>query len=80
MPIFLLGWYPDYIDPDDYLTPFLHSKYSGDLGVFYSNSKMDAALEKAMVEIDIGKRTKLYEEAQRMMTEDAPLVPSSKEG
>jgi len=75
MPIFLLGWYPDYIDPDDYLTPFLHSEYSGSLGVFYSNPEMDAILEEAMIEIDIAKRTDLYEEAQRLMAEEAPLVP-----
>ena len=22
MPVFLMGWYPDYLDPDDYLEPF----------------------------------------------------------
>ena len=27
MPIFLLGWYPDYLDPDDYTTCFLHSEW-----------------------------------------------------
>ncbi|MEM3739782.1 MAG: ABC transporter substrate-binding protein [Candidatus Korarchaeum sp.] len=26
MNIHLLGWYPDYIDPDDYLTPFLRTE------------------------------------------------------
>jgi peptide/nickel transport system substrate-binding protein len=75
MPIFLLGWYPDYIDPDNYLTPFLHSKYSGGLGVFYSNPEMDAYLEEASVETDIAKRTELYEKAQRLMAEEAPVIP-----
>jgi len=75
MPIFLLGWYPDYIDPDDYLTPFLHSEYSWSLGVFYGNPEMDAILEEAMVKVDIRERTKLYEKAQRLMADDAPVVP-----
>ena len=22
MPVFLMGWFPDYLDPDDYLEPF----------------------------------------------------------
>jgi len=26
MMINLLGWYPDYIDPDNFLYPFLHSQ------------------------------------------------------
>jgi peptide/nickel transport system substrate-binding protein len=25
MPAFIMGWYPDYIDPDDYIFPFLES-------------------------------------------------------
>ncbi|RLG04236.1 MAG: peptide ABC transporter substrate-binding protein [Thaumarchaeota archaeon] len=75
MPIFLLGWYPDYIDPDDYTTCFLHSEYSPDLGVFYSNPEMDRLLEEAQVKRTIEERTALYEEIQRLMAEDAPVVP-----
>lgn len=75
MPIFLLGWYPDYIDPDDYTTVFLHSEWSPDMGVFYSNPEMDAALDAASVETDIGKRTELYEKVQKIMAEDAPVIP-----
>jgi len=75
MPIFLLGWYPDYIDPDDYTTCFLHSEYSPDLGVFYSNPRMDELLEEAMVKKTIEERTPIYEEIQRLMAEEAPVVP-----
>jgi len=75
MPIFLLGWYPDYIDPDDYLTPFLHSEWSPHQGVFYNNTQMDAFLENASVETDIEERTVLYEDAQELMAEEAPLIP-----
>lgn len=75
MPIFLLGWYPDYLDPDDYTTCFLHSKWSPDLGVFYNNSKMDELLDKASVAIDKAERTELYKEIQRLMAEEAPVIP-----
>ena len=75
MPIFLLGWYPDYIDPDDYTTCFLHSEWSPDLGVFYNNSRMDELLDAASLEIDISKRTELYQEVQRLMAEEAPVIP-----
>ena len=75
MPIFLLGWYPDYIDPDDYTSIFLHSKWSPDMGVFYSNPKMDELLDKARTEVDIEKRTKLYIEVQKLMAKEAPVIP-----
>ena len=75
MPIFLLGWYPDYVDPDDYTTPFLHSKYCWALGVFYNNSRMDSLLEQAMVAPTTEKRAALYEEVQELMADEAPVIP-----
>lgn len=75
MPAFLLGWYPDYIDPDDYTTIFLHSEWSPDLGVFYNNTVMDELLENASVETDIAERTALYEDVQELMAEEAPVIP-----
>lgn len=75
MPIFLLGWYPDYLDPDDYMTPFLHSEHSWALGVFYSNPEMDRLLEEAMVAPTVEQREALYIEAQRLLAREAPVVP-----
>ncbi|MBS7611467.1 peptide ABC transporter substrate-binding protein [Candidatus Bathyarchaeota archaeon] len=75
MPIFLLGWYPDYIDPDDYTTIFLHSEWSPDMGVFYSNPKMDELLDEASIRIDVEERTVLYIEIQKLMAEEAPVIP-----
>jgi len=75
MPIFLLGWYPDYIDPDDYTTIFLHSEWCPDMGVFYSNPEMDKLLDRASMEISIEKRTELYIEVQKLMARDAPVIP-----
>lgn len=75
MPIFLLGWYPDYIDPDDYTTIFLHSEWSPDMGVFYNNTQMDDLLDNASVETDIAVRTSLYEDVQELMAEEAPVIP-----
>ncbi|MDH5779183.1 MAG: PQQ-binding-like beta-propeller repeat protein [Candidatus Bathyarchaeota archaeon] len=75
MPAFLLGWYADYLDPNAYLTSFVHSESSPELGVFYNNTLMDNVLENATVELNITRRTELYEEAQRLIAEDAPLIP-----
>ncbi len=75
MPIFLLGWYPDYIDPDNYLTPFLYSEISMHMGVFYNNTEMDTLLLDEMAELDVTRRQELLEDAQRLLAEEAPLIP-----
>ena len=72
---FLLGWYPDYLDPDDYMWPFLHSSGSPSLGSFYSNPKMDEFLLKARQLSDQSERAKVYEEAQKLLAEEAPYIP-----
>ncbi len=77
MPSLLLGWYPDYVDPDDYTRVFLHSDHSGSLGVFYDNPEMDNILEAASTAQTMEKRTELYEEAQELMAEEAPMIPFS---
>src|SRR5207249_3630820 len=41
LPFFLLGWYPDYFDADDYASPFLGTAGAASLGSEYSNSTMD---------------------------------------
>jgi len=75
MPVFLLGWYPDYLDPDNYTWSFAHSSASDDIGIFYSNPKMDELLEAAQVETDPAKRVELYEEVQRLWATEAPTIP-----
>jgi len=75
MGMFLLGWYPDYLDPDDYLTPFVESGSSPSLGCFYNNSEMDYYLHEALKTVDMDKRTELYIKAQRLLAEDVPVLP-----
>ncbi|MEZ0319300.1 MAG: ABC transporter substrate-binding protein [Pyrobaculum sp.] len=75
MMISLLGWYPDYLDPDDYMTPFLKTGSNKWLGNGYSNPKMDEILEKASLEIDQAKREQLYRQAQQIFAEDVPIIP-----
>src|SRR2546428_6555976 len=41
LPFFLLGWYPDYYDPDDYASPFLGTAGAASLGSQYSTRTMD---------------------------------------
>ncbi len=75
MMVSLLGWYPDYIDPDDYLTPFLHSEANGWTGTGYSNPTVDKLLDKAATLTDQQQRAQLYEQVQQILADDAPFIP-----
>ncbi len=75
LPVTLYGWYPDYIDPDNFLYPFLHTGSNRWLGEPYSNPDLDVLLEQAQVELDQNKRAQLYEQIQQILAEDAPIIP-----
>ncbi len=75
MGMFLLGWYPDYFDPDDYMWPFLQTSASPGMGSFYSNKAMDKLLIKARAISNEKERAKLYYKVQDMMVKEAPYIP-----
>lgn len=73
MPIFLMGWYPDYIDEDDYLEPF------ADPNIFdpakWDDAKMLDLVHKQQAELDTATRTGIIKQAQEYMADQAPYVP-----
>jgi len=76
MMCFLLGWYPDYIDPDNYLYPFLHSSSSGPVfSCWYSSPEVDELLVRARKTPDIAERSSIYAKIQEVLGEDVPFVP-----
>ncbi len=75
MGMFLLGWYPDYLDPDDYISPFLGTEGAKSLGSFYSDPQMDKWIIEARSYVDINKRKAVYHEIQLKLANDAPYVP-----
>ena len=75
MMLSLLGWYPDYLDPDNFLTPFLHCEANKWTGTGYCNPQVDELLDKAVVLEDKSERAKLYEKVQEILAEDAPFIP-----
>ena len=46
MPAFLLGWYPDYVDPDDYTAAFASTEGSKGEGINFSNPAWDALFQQ----------------------------------
>jgi len=71
----LFGWYPDYLDPDDYTTPFLKCTANNWLGYPYCDEEMDQLLEQASVATSMEEREQLYKQIQQKLAEDAPIIP-----
>jgi ABC-type transport system substrate-binding protein len=75
MQVYVYGWYPDYIDPDDYIQPFLDSVGGSWLGMNYKNPQMDQLIAQARSTSDASQRGQLYSQIQKIMVQDAPIVP-----
>ena len=75
MPVFLLGWYPDYLDPDNYTSSFAECDASEDIGIFYCSEEMDDLLLSARYSTDMNEREQLYEELQELWTTEVPTIP-----
>ena len=74
LQMFNAGWIMDYPDPEDILDLKFHSDSTlNDVG--YSNLDVDALLSQARVEQDSGARLALYQEAERLIIEDAAWLP-----
>lgn len=75
----LLGWTGDNGDPDNFLYVLLDKDNAKlpDAGniAFYKNDELHELLIGAQRSSDIAERTKLYEDAQVIIHEDAPWIP-----
>ena len=74
LPVSLLGWYPDYMDPSNYTMDFAHSPASWS-GSYYSNPDMDALLDAQATELDEATRIGILEEVQDFWVTESPFVP-----
>ena len=75
MPVFLLGWYPDYIDPDNYTAAFAGTAGSAGNGIFFSNAEWDAKFVEAQKNPDAAQREAIYNEVQQDWTDEIPTIP-----
>lgn len=73
-PVFRSGWGADYPDPDNFMKLFTSN--SGNNHSRWKNPRYDQLLELAARELEAKKRSQLYDDAQRILTEtDAAIVP-----
>jgi peptide/nickel transport system substrate-binding protein len=71
--IFQLGWFPDYTDADDYLSPFYPN--GGFFNNHYDNPKLDNLISAEKSEANHSKRIQDIEQAQLIGAQDAPTIP-----
>ncbi len=85
-PTALVDWYPDFLDPDNYIQPFLAcSKGSLTLGCeegaaqsrgsFYYSDRANELIEQSRTEQDPSMRQAIFVELQELLAQDVPYVP-----
>jgi peptide/nickel transport system substrate-binding protein len=85
-PATLQDWYPDFLDPDNFVQPFLECpkgstaggcKEGGtqSQGSFYYSDRMNQLITAQGKESDPTKRAKIYADIQSQLIRDVPLIP-----
>jgi peptide/nickel transport system substrate-binding protein len=72
--LFILGWYPDLLDADNYLSPFIRD--GGFFANNYSNEEVNKLLDQELAETDPAAREEIIGQLQDIVAEDVPLIPS----
>lgn len=68
----LLSWYADYADAYNFLHPLYVA--SGAQRYAYSNDEVTALVEKAAATADFDERMPMYQEIEKLIVEDIPVV------
>ncbi|ONI63855.1 peptide ABC transporter substrate-binding protein [Leifsonia sp. ALI-44-B] len=72
-PLYQLGWFPDYSDADNYLTPFFLTENF--LANHYSNTEVNDMILKQASTPDAAERTQLIEDIQAAVAADLSTLP-----
>ncbi len=67
------GWMPDYDDPMSYMEIWLGDSSQNNSG--YASPEYDKLVKAALVEKDAKKRMGMIAQAEKVILEDAPLIP-----
>jgi len=85
-PLFLLDWYPDFLDADNYLEPFMSCQKgtvaegclegsSRTFGSFYYSPKANELIAQSRRTTNPAQRLVLLGELQKLMAADVPYIP-----
>ena len=85
-PIFMLDWYGDFYDPDNYIQPFLACEQgsaksgcqkgaSQSQGSFFYSERANQLIDQERREQNVAKRQQLFVELQNILAEEVPFIP-----
>jgi peptide/nickel transport system substrate-binding protein len=77
LPLFFLGWAPDYADPHNYAHPFLHSEGHFPHYLSFGYEEIDTLIMEAAAEPDASLRTGMYYELADLEHEKALYIWAS---
>jgi peptide/nickel transport system substrate-binding protein len=72
-PAYQLGWFPDYSDADNYLTPFFSA--NSFLGNHYTDTAVQDLITKQVSETNKADRTQEIQDIQSKVAADLPTLP-----
>ncbi|MDQ6739090.1 MAG: ABC transporter substrate-binding protein [Actinomycetota bacterium] len=74
-PLYKLGWFPDYSDADNYLTPFFGGDASSFLKNHYANPAVADLITEQVTTVDKAARQKMIEQIQTDVAKDLSTLP-----
>ncbi len=72
-PLFQFGWFPDFSDADNYLTPFFPE--GGFLKNHYNNPTVNDLISKQLTTVDKTERESTIKDAQNALAKDISTLP-----
>ncbi|MBD2136574.1 peptide ABC transporter substrate-binding protein [Anabaena sp. FACHB-1237] len=84
--IALVDWYPDFLDPDNYIQPFLGCEKGSEAkgcevggsqsqGSFYYSTAMNKLIDQQRKEVNPEARKKIFAEIQTQIVNEVPYIP-----
>jgi len=72
--MYVLGWVADYPDPQNFLQTLFYTNSEYNHGRF-SSKQLDGLIDQAAIEQDHAKRMMLYQKAEQVVVDQAPVLP-----
>ncbi len=69
--VYVLGWFPDFLDPETYVAPF----YGQEFLSFYQDDTMMDLIAQTRATTDQAERNRIYGEIQELAAQDLPTIP-----